>query len=254
MAKLIILYGQPDDPAAFEDYYFNRHLPFAQQQMPNVRGAESGKVTGTPSGDKPAYYRYAGDGLRQQRGPAARDRQPGRTRRARRPAELRYRRCDRADHRGRLKREGVKASSDLVPAPEDLGFGSLPLKARGFLLKRPDEDITLYGTGPLEAEPETVRALGGVDAQYLNHAHEASPAGRVGSALDAPPHVHAADAEEVKQRVSVDETFDHRHTLGQDLEVIPARGTPRAPRHTYGAPTGTERCSPETPWRGRSDC
>lgn len=27
--------------------------------MPNVRGAESGKVTGTPSGDKPAYYRYA---------------------------------------------------------------------------------------------------------------------------------------------------------------------------------------------------
>ncbi len=59
MAKLIILYGQPDDPAAFEDYYFDRHLPFAQQQMPNVRGAESGKVIGTPGGDEPSYYRFA---------------------------------------------------------------------------------------------------------------------------------------------------------------------------------------------------
>ncbi len=73
-------------------------------------------------------------------------------------------------------------------------------------------------------------ALGGVSAQYLNHAHEASTAaGRVRRALDAPLHVHAADAEEVKQRVSVDEVFDHRHTLGEDLEVIPAPG------HTPGA-------------------
>src|SRR5438874_1897476 len=28
MPKLIILYGQPDDPAAFEDYYTNKHLPY----------------------------------------------------------------------------------------------------------------------------------------------------------------------------------------------------------------------------------
>lgn len=48
MAKLIILYGHPADPAAFEDYYANRHLPFAAGHMPNVRAAETTRVLGTP--------------------------------------------------------------------------------------------------------------------------------------------------------------------------------------------------------------
>jgi len=30
MAKLIALYKTPTDPAAFDDYYFNRHLPLAR--------------------------------------------------------------------------------------------------------------------------------------------------------------------------------------------------------------------------------
>ena len=29
MAKLIILYGPPDDPDAFEDYYSAHHIPYA---------------------------------------------------------------------------------------------------------------------------------------------------------------------------------------------------------------------------------
>jgi len=48
MAKLIILYGHPTDPPAFEDDYTNRHLPFAAEHMPNVRGAETTRVLGTP--------------------------------------------------------------------------------------------------------------------------------------------------------------------------------------------------------------
>ena len=39
VAKLVILYGHPADPAAFEDYYANHHIPYAGKHMPNVRGA-----------------------------------------------------------------------------------------------------------------------------------------------------------------------------------------------------------------------
>ena len=39
-ARLVILYGHPADPAAFEDYYANRHIPYASKHMPGVRQAE----------------------------------------------------------------------------------------------------------------------------------------------------------------------------------------------------------------------
>lgn len=39
-AKLTIVYGRPEDPAAFEDYYTNRHLPFATEAMSGVQRAE----------------------------------------------------------------------------------------------------------------------------------------------------------------------------------------------------------------------
>lgn len=59
MAKLIILYGHPDDPAAFEDYYANRHIPYASKHMPDVRGAENTRIVGTPDGATPSYYRMS---------------------------------------------------------------------------------------------------------------------------------------------------------------------------------------------------
>ena len=31
MAKLMILYGEPKDPAAFRDYYMNTHIPILKQ-------------------------------------------------------------------------------------------------------------------------------------------------------------------------------------------------------------------------------
>src|SRR5215469_10032439 len=59
MAKLLILYGKPNDPSAFEDYYVNRHLPFAGKKMPGVRGAETGRVIDALDQDEPEYYRFA---------------------------------------------------------------------------------------------------------------------------------------------------------------------------------------------------
>jgi uncharacterized protein (TIGR02118 family) len=61
MASLIIYYGRPKDPAAFEDYYANRHLPFAGKTMPNVTGAETFRVldSARAAGDDLDVYRVA---------------------------------------------------------------------------------------------------------------------------------------------------------------------------------------------------
>lgn len=47
MAKLVVLYGHPRDPAAFEEYYAKRHLPFASENMPRVTDAENLKILGS---------------------------------------------------------------------------------------------------------------------------------------------------------------------------------------------------------------
>ncbi|ABM36309.1 EthD family reductase [Polaromonas naphthalenivorans] len=47
MAKLFAIYQQPADTAAFDDYYFNKHLPLAKT-LPGLRSYEvtSGDVMG----------------------------------------------------------------------------------------------------------------------------------------------------------------------------------------------------------------
>ena len=47
MAKLFAIYQQPIDAAAFDDYYFNKHVPLAKT-IPGLRGYEvtSGDVMG----------------------------------------------------------------------------------------------------------------------------------------------------------------------------------------------------------------
>ena len=39
MAKLFAIYQQPKDPAAFDDYYFNTHVPLAKT-MPGLKSYE----------------------------------------------------------------------------------------------------------------------------------------------------------------------------------------------------------------------
>lgn len=57
MVKLTVLYGLPEDPEAFEDYYANSHVPLAAR-IPNVQRFESGRVA-APDGGNPPYQRIA---------------------------------------------------------------------------------------------------------------------------------------------------------------------------------------------------
>lgn len=54
VAKVIALYKKPQDLAAFENQYFNEHIPLAQQ-MPGLQLIEISKVTGAPTGEA-AYH------------------------------------------------------------------------------------------------------------------------------------------------------------------------------------------------------
>lgn len=58
MVKLIVLYNHPTDPAAFDKYYEETHIPIAAK-IPNVKRFEAGKAIGTPSGNAPPYYYVA---------------------------------------------------------------------------------------------------------------------------------------------------------------------------------------------------
>jgi uncharacterized protein (TIGR02118 family) len=55
MVKLVVAYGQPEDPAAFDRHYADTHAPLAQK-IPNVRRFEAGKVLGTADGSASPYY------------------------------------------------------------------------------------------------------------------------------------------------------------------------------------------------------
>ncbi|WP_120968459.1 EthD family reductase [Comamonas sp. lk] len=50
MAKLIVLYRKPNNPVAFNDYYFNTHVPIAKT-IPGITGYEvSEGPVATPQG------------------------------------------------------------------------------------------------------------------------------------------------------------------------------------------------------------
>jgi uncharacterized protein (TIGR02118 family) len=57
MVKLTVLYGHPDDPAAFEEYYANTHLPLVEK-MPNLQRYEAARVVAMPDGSEPPHYPY----------------------------------------------------------------------------------------------------------------------------------------------------------------------------------------------------
>jgi len=59
MIRLQVMYGHPQDPKAFDNYYYKVHLPLAKKIKGFTRWT-GGKVTGTPDG-KPAPYYYFAD-------------------------------------------------------------------------------------------------------------------------------------------------------------------------------------------------
>lgn len=59
MVRLLVLYGHPTDPKAFDEYYQGTHLPIARRIKGFTRWTV-GKVLGTPDG-KPGPYYYMAD-------------------------------------------------------------------------------------------------------------------------------------------------------------------------------------------------
>jgi uncharacterized protein (TIGR02118 family) len=58
MVKLLVLYGHPQDPAAFDKYYQEVHIPLAKR-MRGLKKWTIGKVLGTPDGQPSPYYYVA---------------------------------------------------------------------------------------------------------------------------------------------------------------------------------------------------
>ena len=58
MVKLVVCYGSPEDPPAFDRYYAEKHIPLVHK-IPNLRRFEAGKVLGTPDGSPAPYYYIA---------------------------------------------------------------------------------------------------------------------------------------------------------------------------------------------------
>ena len=58
MIRLLVMYGHPTDPDAFDQYYREVHLPIARKIKGFTRWTV-GKVQGTPDGKPGAYYYFA---------------------------------------------------------------------------------------------------------------------------------------------------------------------------------------------------
>lgn len=58
MLKTTLLYGHPEDPEAFENYYAKTHLPIASK-MNGVVKLELTKFLSAADGSKAPYYRMA---------------------------------------------------------------------------------------------------------------------------------------------------------------------------------------------------
>lgn len=56
MVKLTVLYGHPDDPDAFEEYYADTHMPLVDK-IPNLQRYEAARIVATPDGSEPPHYR-----------------------------------------------------------------------------------------------------------------------------------------------------------------------------------------------------
>jgi glyoxylase-like metal-dependent hydrolase (beta-lactamase superfamily II) len=126
---------------------------------------------------------------------------------------------------------GDEAAPLYATTPEPLEFAPA-LHIRAFLLRRDAGNVLIYSTGALVPGDPEIERLGGISRQYLNHGHEAMFGGDAG----APLFVHAADRDAVAERRPVRATFSKRHTLGDDLEVIPTPGhTPGATAYLWDA-------------------
>ena len=59
MTRLTVLYGHPADPAAFDRYYHEVHIPLAKK-MKGLKGWTIGKCESATPEEKPPYYMIVG--------------------------------------------------------------------------------------------------------------------------------------------------------------------------------------------------
>ena len=59
MYRLTVLYGHPHDPAEFDRYYAEIHIPLAKQ-MKGLKGWTIGKLESRIPGEPPPYYMIVG--------------------------------------------------------------------------------------------------------------------------------------------------------------------------------------------------
>lgn len=59
MCRLTVLYGHPADPAEFDRYYHEVHIPIARR-MKGLKGWTIGKCQSFDPADRPAYYMIVG--------------------------------------------------------------------------------------------------------------------------------------------------------------------------------------------------
>ncbi len=57
-AKLVVLYGPPQDSAAFDAHYSQTHAPLAEK-VPGLQRFDHGHVLGSADGSEPPYYYMA---------------------------------------------------------------------------------------------------------------------------------------------------------------------------------------------------
>jgi glyoxylase-like metal-dependent hydrolase (beta-lactamase superfamily II) len=116
--------------------------------------------------------------------------------------------------------------SELLPtSPEPLPFAPSQ-SIRSYLLQRDGGNVLLYSTTGLAADADAIADRGGIARHYLNHRHEAMFSS---DWVEAPLLVHESERAAVERSYRVRATFTRRHTLDDDLEVIPTPG------HTPGA-------------------
>jgi uncharacterized protein (TIGR02118 family) len=59
MTRLTVLYGHPTDPAEFDRYYHEVHIPIARK-MQGLKGWTIGKCEAAAPGEQPPYYMIVG--------------------------------------------------------------------------------------------------------------------------------------------------------------------------------------------------
>lgn len=59
MVRLTVLYGHPKDPAEFDRYYQEVHIPLARK-MKGLKGWTIGKCASAVEGEAPPYYMIVG--------------------------------------------------------------------------------------------------------------------------------------------------------------------------------------------------